>query len=369
MSRALDLFVALARLQTPPGHERAAIDLVRAELAALGVESVEDDAGPRIGGDAGNLLARIPATAPGEPIFLNAHVDTVPPEGPIDPVIEDGWVVNANPTILGADNKASVAGMIDGIQRVLEEGIPHAGIELVITVQEEVGLCGARAFDTSALEARIGFVYDVDGPPGRIVMRAPSQITMDAVFRGRAAHAGIAPEDGRNAIEAAARGLAALSFGRLGPGASRSVGVITGGRQRNIVPDECRVEIEMRSLDDAEVTRLAAETTDALAAAATASGCDVDIAERREYTAYAYAPGDRAVELARTALTAAGCLVEEIETGGGADTHAFNDAGLECVNLSSGMELIHSPDERIRVEHVDLLSDITVELVRAAAAA
>jgi tripeptide aminopeptidase len=369
VSRALDLFIALARLETPPGSERAAIDLVRAELAAFGVEAVEDDAGPRIGGDAGNLLARVPATAPGEPIFLNAHVDTVPPEGPIDPVIEDGWVVNANPTILGADNKASVAGMVDGVRRVVEEGIPHAGIELVITVQEEIGLRGARAFDCGALEARLGFVYDVDGPPGRIVMGAPSQITMDAVFRGQAAHAGIAPEDGRNAIQAAARGLAALEFGRLPTGASRSVGVIAGGRQRNIVADECRVELEMRSLDDAEVVRLAAETTDALAEAASRTGCDVDISERREYTAYAFAPGDRVVELARAALTAAGCPVEEIVTGGGADAHAFNDAGLQCVNLSSGMELIHSADERIRVEHVDLLSDITVELVRAAAAA
>lgn len=368
MSRALDLFLALARLETPPGRERAAIDLVRAELAALGVEAIEDDAGPRIGGDAGNLHARIPGTAPGEPIFLNAHVDTVPPEGPIDPVIEDGWVVNANPTILGADNKASVAGMVDGIRRVLEEGIPHAGIELVITVQEEIGLRGAWAFDCDRLQARLGFVYDVDGPPGRIVMRAPSQISMDVVFRGRAAHAGIAPEDGRNAIHAAARGLAALEMGRLGPGASRSVGVIQGGRQRNIVPDECRVELELRSLDDAEVVRLAAETTAALTEAATATGCDVDIAERREYTAYAFAPDDPVVRIARRALTAAGCDVEEIETGGGADAHAFNAAGLQCVNLSSGMELIHSADERIRVEHVDVLSDLTVELVRAACA-
>jgi len=235
-------------------------------------------------------------------------------------------------------------------------------------VQEEVGLRGAWAFDCDRLQARLGFVYDVDGPPGRIVMRAPSQISMDVVFRGRAAHAGIAPEDGRNAIHAAARGLAALEMGRLGPGASRSVGVIQGGRQRNIVPDECRVELELRSLDDAEVVRLAAETTAALTEAATATGCDVDIAERREYTAYAFAPDDPVVRIARRALTAAGCDVEEIETGGGADAHAFNAAGLQCVNLSSGMELIHSADERIRVEHVDVLSDLTVELVRAACA-
>ena len=368
MGGALELFLALARLPTPPGRERAAIDRVREELAAFGVDSDEDDAGARLDGDAGNLYARIPGTVPGTPLFFNAHVDTVPPSAPIEPVIEGDWVVNAQPTILGADNKATVAGMVDGIRRVVSEGIPHAGIELVITVQEEIGILGARAFDVSRLEARMGYVYDVDGRPGRMVLRAPSQITMNLHFTGRAAHAGIAPEEGRNAIHAAAHALAALEMGRVAPGASRNVGTISGGRQRNIVAEDCTVEVEMRSLDDAEVSRLAAETIDAANAGAAATGCGVEIAQRKEYTAYAFDPTDPVVVLARTALEAAGCEPVEIETGGGADAHAFNEAGLACLNLSSGMELIHSPDERILVADVQMLSDVTVELIRAATA-
>ncbi len=366
MDTTLDLFLALARLSTPPGHERAAVDMVRDVLDSFGVASDEDDAGSRINGNAGNLYAHIPGTVPGTPLFFNAHVDTVPPTAPIDPIIDGDYVVNANATILGADNKASVAGMVDGIRRILMEEIPHAGIELVITVQEEVGLRGAKAFDCDRLEARIGYVYDVDGAPGGIVMRAASQISINLEFLGKAAHAGIAPEEGRNAIEAAGRTLAALSFGRVGPVASRNVGVIAGGRQRNVVPDACQVQLEVRSLDDAEVVRLAREVVDAANAGAAATGCSVEILQTREYTAYGFSEQDAVVQLARAGLLAAGCQPRPFETGGGADAHVFNERGLQCLNLSSGMEMIHSEDERILVSDVQLLSDITVELIRAA---
>ena len=367
METALDLFVALARLETPPGHERPAVDLVRDVLASFGVESDEDDCGPALNGDAGNLYARIPGTVAGTPLFFNAHVDTVPPSGPIDPVVEGDYVVNALPTILGADNKATVAGMIDGIRRVVRDGIPHAGIELVITVQEEIGILGAKAFDVGRLEARTGYVYDVDGRPGGMVMRAPSQITMNLAFRGKAAHAGIAPEDGRNAIQAAGIALSMLEFGRVAPGSSRNVGVIEGGSQRNVVAEHCAVQAEVRSLTDAEVVRLAQETVDAANAAAAQVGCSVEVSQTREYTAYSFSNDDEVVRIARAGLMAAGCMPREIETGGGADAHAFNEKGLNCLNLSSGMEFIHSRAERIRVEDVNMLSAMTVELIRAAA--
>ncbi len=368
MDTALELFLALARLSTPPGQERAAIDLCREVLATIGIESDEDDAGSRIDGNAGNLYARIPGTVPGTPLFFNAHVDTVPPSAPIDPVERDGFIVNANDTILGADNKATVAGMIDGIRRVLREDIPHAGIELLITVQEEIGLRGAKEFDTDRLVAQVGFVYDVDGPPGRVVLRAPSQLSMDITFRGKAAHAGIAPEEGRNAIHAAAKMLADLEMGRLGTGSSRNVGLINGGSQRNIVPEACSLQLEMRSLDDAEVVKIALETVAAANAAAAATGCSVELAQTREYTAYGFADDAPVVALARTALLAAGCQPSMIETGGGADAHVFNERGFQCLNLSSGMEAIHSADEHIAVADVEALSRITVELIRAAVA-
>ena len=163
---ALAFFLELARLVTPSGRERATADRCAAYLRELGIEVVEDDAGPRIGGDTGNLYARLEPTAEGTPIFLCAHTDTVPASMDIDPRIDGDYVVNANETILGADNKATVAGMLDAVRRVVVDGIPHAGIELVLTAQEEVGLQGAKVFDASRLAERPGMVVDEPDPRG-----------------------------------------------------------------------------------------------------------------------------------------------------------------------------------------------------------
>src|SRR5687767_13673486 len=147
----------------------------------------------------GNLYARLEPTAEGTPIFLCAHLDTVPPEGPIEPVVEDGVVRNAAGTILGADNKAAVVAMLEGVRRVAERGLPHAGVELLFTAKEEVGLVGAKAFDETRLRGRVGYVYDQGAPVGEVVLGAPSQATLYATFHGRAAHSGMHPEEGRSA--------------------------------------------------------------------------------------------------------------------------------------------------------------------------
>jgi tripeptide aminopeptidase len=365
---ALAFFLELARLVTPSGRERATADRCAAYLRELGIDVVEDDAGPRIGGDTGNLYARLEPTAEGTPIFLCAHTDTVPASMEIDPRIDGDYVVNANETILGADNKATVAGMLDALRRVVVDGIPHAGIELVLTAQEEVGLQGAKVFDASRLAARIGFVYDHAGPLGGIVMAAPGQNTISLEFRGQAAHAGIAPQEGRSAIAAAAKAIASLRLGLIDEETTANVGTIAGGVARNVVPPSCRVEAEVRSRD---MDRLAEETAYLLEVAATAAadeGCSLETAVREEYAAYRFRRSDLVVRLARQALEAAGIPAREEETGGGADAHVFNQQGIPCVVLTSGMERIHGPGERILAADVDRMSEITVQLIAAARA-
>src|SRR5439155_14265466 len=222
----LDLFLELAAIPSPPGDERAVADRVSEELRGLGLEVDEDGAGPEIGSTAGNLLARLAPTADGLPIFLCAHLDTVPPDGPIEPVVDDGIVRNAGGTILGADNKAAVAVMIEAARRMLSEGRSHAGLELLFTEKEEVGLRGAYAFDESQLAARVGFVYDQGAPIGEIVLGAPYAVALEITFRGQSAHAGMAPEEGRSAIAAAARAIADFRLGRIDEETSANVGTI-----------------------------------------------------------------------------------------------------------------------------------------------
>ena len=365
-SDALSLFTELAAIPSPSGTERAVADRVYEELRALGLEPEVDDSGASVGSDCGNLYARIEPTNPGTPIFFCAHCDTVVPTGPIEPVIEDGIVRNAAGTILGADNKAAIAAMIDGVRRVLVEGRDHAGIELVFTTCEETGCQGAAAFDMSRLAAEAGFVYDHAAPIGDVVIAAPYQRTIDVVFTGRSAHAGINPEDGRSAIQAAARAVADLRLGRLDEETTANVGKITGGTARNVVPDRCELVAEARSRDESKLLPLVQEMVDAFAFAASVTDCDVETQLSGMYQGYRLQDGNTALRLALAGLERAGFPPRQVEVGGGADANVFNERGLPCVVLANGMAAIHSPDEHIAVGDLDAMVEVTLALVEAA---
>jgi tripeptide aminopeptidase len=366
---ALELFLELAAIESPPGDERAVADRVTGALHAFGLEVTEDDTGAQIGSNAGSLLARLPGREEGgTPIFLCAHLDTVPPQGPLEPFVEDGVVRNRGGTILGADNKAAVVAMIEGARRIVEERRPHAGVELLFTQKEEVGLLGAGAFDHTLLEAELGYVYDQAGPIGQIVVGAPTGRVLTVRFHGRAAHSGIAPEEGRSAIAAAARAIADLRLGRIDEETTANVGLISGGTARNIIPEWCTLEAEVRSHDDAKVADVVQEMLDAFGFAASLEDCVVETDLRETYGAYRFKRGDPVVELAATALGRCGFEVTTALSGGGADANVFNARGIPCVNLANGMADIHTADEHIAVADLDAMVDVTLALVDAARA-
>ena len=239
-------------------------DAVIAELERMGAQVTQDDAATMIDvAGCNNIVARFAPTTEGTPIMFCAHLDTVPVLGPIE-VVQDGeWLTNAHEAILGGDDKAAVAVMLHAVDRIVREGIPHAGIELVFTPCEEVGLKGAAYFDPSVLSAEVGFVYDHTGELGGIVTSAPTHKEIDATFRGVAAHAGIQPEQGRSAILAAARAVAAMPLGRIDEGTTANVGTIRGGSADNVVAEECTVTGECRSRDPEALDRQLTAMVDA----------------------------------------------------------------------------------------------------------
>ena len=362
--RLHDTFAALCRIESPSGRERGVADWVTGELRAMGLEVAEDDCGPAVGSNAGNLLARIPGTGP-DSIFLCAHMDTVPLTAPVEPVRVDGGWTNAGEVILGADNKTAVAVIVELARRLTRGGgePPAVGIEILFTVCEEISLAGARAFDASRLDSRFGYVFDHATPIGDIVLAAPTLHRMVAEFRGRAAHAGVRPEDGRSAIAAAARGIAAMRLGRLAPETTANVGTIKGGTAINVVPERCRVEAEVRSVDQARVESLATEMIDHMQEAADAAECDLDVTVERMIQGYRTKPKAVQVTVAEQALRACGYEPRHIITGGASDAAVFEAAGLPCLNLADGTEHNHEPTERISIDALEGLFEVVIALV------
>lgn len=361
------LMARLCEIPSPSRDEGAVATVVRAELAALGADLHEDDAAARLPAGCGNIVARFAPTAEGGvPIMFGAHLDTVPVTAPIEVALVDGELTNRHPGILGGDNKSAVAVLIEAMRTVVEEERPHAGIELVLTPCEEIGLRGAAAFDPSPLRARFGFVYDHTGPVGDIVTSAPSLHRIEATFVGRAAHAGIVPEDGRSAVLAAARAIGRMPLGRIDPQTTANVGTVSGGTATNVVAERCTVTAEARSRDERTLGVQLTAMLDALTWAATECEVDLETRVEREFTSYRLGDNDPQVRLARQVLEGLGYAPRLVASGGGSDVNAFLVNGFPSVNLCNGMIAPHTPDERIAVESLERMLAVTLGLIDAA---
>jgi tripeptide aminopeptidase len=365
-ARLHETFVALCRIASPSGHERECAEWIGAELRSIGLD-VEEDRG-YAGSEAGNLLARVPGASE-RSVMLCAHMDTVPLGAPIEPVLIDGGWENAGDGILGADNKAAIAVLLELARGcTAAEQRPVIGLELLFTVSEENGLHGAKAFDPTRLRSPFGYVLDHASPIGEIVIAAPTYQRIVAEIHGRAAHAGIRPEDGRSAIVAAARAVAAMRLGRLDAETTANVGTITGGTATNVVPERCRIEAEARGLDDERVETVVTDMIDHLQDAANAAECDLDVTAEVMFRGYRTKPRAPEIVLAERALTDCRYTPRHIATGGGSDANALQAAGYPCVNLANGTERNHQPDERVSVDALEGMLEVAVALVDAGVA-
>lgn len=365
--RLNETFARLCAIPSPFGAERACAEYVARELGRMGLDVEEDGVAAEVGAGSGNLLARIPGRGE-RTILLCAHLDTVPEDGVIEPVIVDGGWESAGDTILGADNKAAVAMLLEVARRCAIEGSP-VGLELLFTVCEEVGLAGAKAFDVSTLRSDWGYVFDHASPIGEVIVASPTYYRFEAGFRGTPAHAGIRPEDGRSAIEAAARAIMAMRLGRIDEATTANLAAIRGGQSggTNIVAGRCTIVGEVRSLDPAKAEDMIAELIGHIhdAANTPACACDVDVTTQRLFDGYRHAANAPAVLAAEDALRSLGYEPKRRSTGGGSDANAFESAGVHCTNLANGTERNHEPTERVSIAALEGMLDVTFALLDA----
>jgi tripeptide aminopeptidase len=333
---------------------------VLAELRTIGVTAEADDAG--------NLLARIGGRSD-RTVLLCAHMDTVEPAAPIEPVLVDGGWENANDGILGADNKAALAVILEVARRVSVEGSP-VGVELLFTVSEEDVLKGAKAFDASRLTADFGYVLDHATPIGEVVTASPTAYRVDAEFHGKAAHAGLRPEDGHSAILAAARAIAEMPHGRIDADTTANVGSVKGGvGTTNVVAERCRLAAECRSLDPAKAETVVSGIIDALYDGAAHTECDVDVITEKVFSGYRVRSSAPELIAAEAALRALGYEPSRIASGGGSDANALQASGFPCICLANGTERNHEPTERVSEVALNAMLDVVLVLLEESAAA
>lgn len=379
--RLRDRFAELCEIASPTGDERAVADRVAAELRELGLEVTEDEAAGPARAGAGNLIARLPGrnTGAGERwLMFCAHLDTVPHEGEIEVVRENDVFRSAGDTILGADNKAAVAVLMElvagwaghgpgGADLIAAAG-PPIGIELVFTVAEEDGLRGAKALDLEGLRAPYGFVFDHASPIGEMLVAAPTHYRFEAEFTGVEAHAGIRPEEGRSAILAAAKSIDRMKLGRLDEETTVNVGLISGGSAPNIVPGACRIVGEVRGIDAGRATALVTEIAEICADAAGETEADVAFSNEEIFRGYRL-PGDAAtVRIAEAALKRVDIEPLAKATGGGSDANALIARGFEALLLANGTEDNHAPEESVAGAELDRMLDVADALLVEAAA-
>jgi tripeptide aminopeptidase len=365
--RLKTLFLELVQIDSLSRREGRIAAHLAGLLRELGAEVEFDDAGTQLGGETGNLIAHVPGTVDGSPLLLCAHMDTVEPGEGVRPVVEGDVIRTDGSTVLGGDDKSGVAIVCECLRVCREERLRHPPLDVVFTICEEVGLLGAKHLDLSRVRARRGLVFDSDAV-GFVFTRAPGANAIDVVIYGRAAHAGMAPERGVSAIRVAAEAISEMRLGRLDAETTANLGVISGGRAVNIVPDEVRIRGEARSHD---LERLAAQTAHMRAcfeeAAARHPGARAEVTVRSQYQPMVVADDAPIMRLVTAAAARTGRTIASAGMGGGCDANILNQRGLEVVNLGTGMREIHTTAEWLKVSDMEAAAEVTLAVIELAA--
>lgn len=365
--RIIQEFMELVQVDSETKHEETISGVLKEKFGGLGLEVFEDDAKEKTGHGAGNLIITWKAEGAEQApkVLFTCHMDTVTPGRGIKPALgEDGWIRSDGTTILGADDKAGIAALLEAIRVIQENKVPHGQIQFVITVGEESGLVGARALDPKYLEAEMGFALDSNGELGSIVVAAPTQAKIKMIIKGKSAHAGVNPEDGISAIQVASKAISKMKLGRIDQETTANIGKFQGGGATNIVCDYVEIDAEARSIVQEKVDKQVGEMREALETTVREYNANCEFISEIVYPAYSFNEHDALVQLAQRAIRGLGMQADTFTSGGGSDANIFNGLGIPTVNLAIGYRDIHTTKERIKAEDLVKAAQIVVAIVQ-----
>lgn len=361
--RLVDEFLKLVQIDSETGEEREIANALKEIFIDLGLDVIEDDSQEQTGYGAGNLICMLPANTKAKPIYFTSHMDTVVPGKGVKPQFEGDYITSDKTTILGADDKAGLAVMIEAIRCLKENDLPHGQIQFVITVGEESGLVGAKALDPNMIHADFGYALDSDGPVGDIVIAAPTQVKLIAKVNGVTAHAGVEPEKGVSAITIASKAISKMPLGRIDKETTANIGRFEGGDKTNIVCDYAEVLAEARSLVPEKVHAQVEKMKQAFTDAANELGGIVDVETTLMYSGFKQSAKDEVVQIAEKAVQAIGRKSALKQSGGGSDANIIAGFGIPTVNLAVGYENIHTTNERMPQTELVKLTELVLEII------
>lgn len=365
--RLVQTVLDLVQLDSESKQERAVADYVTARLTALGYTVKEDNAGESFGGNAGNVIAYKAGTGAGKCLLFCAHMDTVKPGNGVKPIVEQGIIRSDGTTILGGDDKAGIAAILEAATAMEESGFQHGPVQIIFTVAEEIGLLGAKYLDSEQLPAiDAAYFFDSDGMPSEICVASPYHIDLTVTFRGRAAHAGVEPEKGISAIQMAAKAIAAMRLGRPDEESTANIGIIQGGRATNIVTDETVIYGEARSLNKSKVDSQIAHMIQCCREAAEQLGGQAEVKVDECYAAIDLSPDSTTVQLACAALRKLGMEPQLVKSGGGSDANVFCGKGIPAANVGVGMSKVHSTEEYLNIAEMEAAARFIIAVMEEA---
>lgn len=357
--RLVNTFKKLVKLDSLSLKEGKVVMFLEKELDKLGSKHYQ--AGRPKDGEAGNLIVEVPGKGP--TMLLNAHLDTVSPGEHIRLIEKKGCLYSNGKTVLGADNKAGVAALLEILRVLKERKIKHPNLLVIFTVAEEMGLRGARALPKKLLSADFGIALD-GGDIDEIIYKAPSQNNFTATIYGKAAHAGIHPEKGINAITVASHAIARMKQGRIDRETTANIGVIKGGQATNIIPDRVELKGEARSHSLKKLGKQIKHMENILRRASARFGAGLDIKIEEVYHSFEVNPSARILKLAVGSLKKAGVQPVVKQTGGGSDANIFNAVGIPTIIMGVGADRVHTTEERIMVKDLVKGTEIVFNLIK-----
>ncbi|WP_064608454.1 M20/M25/M40 family metallo-hydrolase [Photobacterium sp. J15] len=345
--RLIQHFIELIKINSESRNEKAIAEALAEQLGQMGFEVAKLPVPEEIS-NGFNIYAKLPGELEGS-ILMSCHMDTVTPGNDIEPVINDGIISSKGNTILGGDDKSGIAAIMEAVRCIKAQNQPHKTLELAFTVHEEGGLHGSQHFDMSFVKSQNAIVLDSGGDIGTIITVAPGQQNLKINITGKPAHAGLAPEEGINALTVAADAISQMNLSRIDSETTANIGVVKGGQATNIVMPALYLEAEARSLDDDKLAAQVEHMVSTFETVAAKHGAEIDIKSTRAYNAYRIDDADPFIENVKAAFIANGVEPQTKSTGGGSDANIFNGKGLKTVNISTGMAKVHTTEEFIKI--------------------